>query len=202
MTHVVTFDTAGGSEVASQQVEDGQCAKRPGAPTLDGFEFEGWCLADGADYDFSAPVTTDLALYARWSAKGDPAIAHLVVFETNGGSEVASQVIGDGRCATRPVDDPTRDGYEFAGWYADETLAEEFDFAKAITADVTVYAKWEAVSPDPEPTPDTDTDDGDDQPGGSGKALPSTGDLGSVAALASAAVAGLGALTVGLRRRK
>ena len=230
-THVVTFDTAGGSEVASQTVEDGKCAKEPGTPILDGFEFEGWHLVDGTAYDFSAPVTTDLTLYARWSAKGDPGLAHLVVFETNGGSEIASQTVEDGKCATRPTDDPTRDGYEFAGWYADEDLTEEFDFAKVITADVTVYAKWEAISPEPEPEPEPDPEpdpepspspdpspepapdadaDGDDdagqdeagQPDGSAKALPGTGDPSSVAAAAATAATGVGALVAAVRFRR
>ena len=169
-------------------------------------------------------VTVKLRIAApKADPEPEPVETHVVTFDTAGGSEVASQTVEDGKCATRPATDPTRDGYEFAGWYADESLTEEFDFTKAITADVTVYAKWVAISPEPEPTPspepepepepspspdpspepapDADTD-GDDQPSDSGKALPSTGDLGSVAAAASAAVAGLGALTVGLRRRK
>ena len=68
----VTFDTAGGSAVASQTVLAGECATRPEDPTLEGFDFAGWFTADGEEYDFSTPVTGSLTLYARWTAGGEP----------------------------------------------------------------------------------------------------------------------------------
>ena len=37
---------------------------------------------------------------------------------------------------------PTREGYEFAGWYADSDCANAYDFAKGVFADVTLYASW------------------------------------------------------------
>jgi uncharacterized repeat protein (TIGR02543 family) len=42
---------------------------------------------------------------------------------------------------------PTRDGYDFAGWYTSEdegqTLSDTaFGFDTAITEDITLYAKW------------------------------------------------------------
>lgn len=43
---------------------------------------------------------------------------------------------------------PVRDGYEFAGWYSDSSFAEgsEFTAQTLVTADVTVYAKWEQAA--------------------------------------------------------
>ena len=38
--------------------------------------------------------------------------------------------------------DPTREGYTFAGWYTDEACTEAYDFSAAVTADMTLYAKW------------------------------------------------------------
>ena len=66
---------------------------------------------------------------------------YTVTFETNGGSAVASQTVNSGEKATKPAD-PTKSGFVFDGWYADATFAAAFDFDAAITADVTVYAKW------------------------------------------------------------
>ena len=45
--------------------------------------------------------------------------------------------------------DPTREGYTFAGWYTDEACTEAYDFSAAVTADMTLYAKWvkNAVNP-------------------------------------------------------
>ena len=69
---------------------------------------------------------------------------YTVTFETGDGSAVEAQTIAHGEKANRPAD-PVRDKYSFEGWYADEALAEAFDFDKAITEDLTVFAKWEPV---------------------------------------------------------
>lgn len=72
-TFTVSFDTAGGSKVASQKVRDGAKASRPADPTRSGHSFDGWYKGD-AKYDFSTPVTADLTLTARWRAKAAPVV--------------------------------------------------------------------------------------------------------------------------------
>ena len=67
-----------------------------------------------------------------------------VTFETNGGSAVAAQEVTYGGKAVKPAD-PTRAGYTFAGWYQDATFAAAFDFNTAVTADITIYAKWNII---------------------------------------------------------
>ena len=68
-----------------------------------------------------------------------------VTFVSNGGTEVESKTVTNGEKASKPAD-PTRDGWNFAGWYtkdADGTwAAEPFDFNTAITDDMTLYARW------------------------------------------------------------
>ena len=41
---------------------------------------------------------------------------------------------------------PTKTGFEFDNWYTAKTGGEVFDFDKEVTGDVTVYARWTAVS--------------------------------------------------------
>lgn len=65
-----------------------------------------------------------------------------VVFESNGGSEVAPQGVEPGGLVVEPQD-PTKDGYTFAGWYSDETLTTEYDFSTPVTSDLTLYADWD-----------------------------------------------------------
>ena len=60
--YTVTFNTNGGSEVESQQVEEDFCATMPDAPTKDGYTFDGW------DYDFTKPVKSDIVISAKWTA--------------------------------------------------------------------------------------------------------------------------------------
>lgn len=63
--YTVSFDSAGGSSVAAQQVEELEKASEPKAPTKKGYEFEGWYLGDKL-YDFNTAVTGDLTLTAHW----------------------------------------------------------------------------------------------------------------------------------------
>lgn len=66
----VAFNSNGGSACDTKFVAatDGKLVK-PADPTRDGYTFGGW-YTDGActqAYDFSAPVTADLTLYAKWT---------------------------------------------------------------------------------------------------------------------------------------
>lgn len=69
------------------------------------------------------------------------ALPHTVTFNTGEGSAVDSQVVADGAKAIKPAA-PKRDGYEFAGWYADAGLKSPYDFSTSVTKDLTLYAKW------------------------------------------------------------
>lgn len=65
----VTFDTQGGSAVASQSVGYGELLAPPEQTVRPGYAFVGWSTApDGAPlWDFSADTVTDtLTLYALW----------------------------------------------------------------------------------------------------------------------------------------
>lgn len=68
-----------------------------------------------------------------------------VTFDSNGGSEVANQTVREGEKAVEPTA-PTKDGYTFGGWYTDSALTERFSFNTVITANITLYAKWNAPS--------------------------------------------------------
>lgn len=68
-SHTVTFDSNGGSAVASQTVDDKAKAKEPTAPTRSGWTLEGWYL-DGTKYDFNTPVAQDITLKAGWRKTG------------------------------------------------------------------------------------------------------------------------------------
>ena len=67
--------------------------------------------------------------------------AHRVKFDTQGGSSIGDQTPASGSTVAKPAD-PTRDGYTFAGWYTDEACTKAYDFSAAVTADMTLYAKW------------------------------------------------------------
>ena len=64
-----------------------------------------------------------------------------VSFETGEGSKVDFQTTSAGNVVTKPAD-PTREGYAFGGWYTDAACTKAYDFATAVTSDMTLYAKW------------------------------------------------------------
>ena len=71
-----------------------------------------------------------------------------VSFSAGEGSKVDFQTTAANGSIAKPAD-PTREGYTFAGWYTDEACTEAYDFSVAVTADMTLYAKWikNAVNP-------------------------------------------------------
>ena len=68
-SHTVTFDSNGGSAIASQAVDANAKAKKPADPTRPGWVFDGWYL-DGTKYDFNTPVAQDITLKAGWRKTG------------------------------------------------------------------------------------------------------------------------------------
>ncbi|WP_419086201.1 DUF4430 domain-containing protein [Slackia isoflavoniconvertens] len=64
-----------------------------------------------------------------------------VSFNTGEGSKVDFQTTAANGSVTKPAD-PTREGYTFAGWYTDAACTKAYDFATAVTSDLTLYAKW------------------------------------------------------------
>lgn len=60
-----------------------------------------------------------------------------ITYESNGGSEVASQKTHELKYIT-----PSKEGYVFAGWFKDAELENEYLFDESINEDITLYAKW------------------------------------------------------------
>ncbi len=139
-THTVTFDAAGGTGVAAQTVVKGGYAYVPTAPTRDGYTFVAWTL-DGVDYDFSAPVTQDIVLVARWKSHGPYTVTYLDA----DGSELSSETVEMNGTATQP-DDPVREGYSFIYWTWN---GEEYDFSNPVTQDLTLVAYYQQDSTEP-----------------------------------------------------
>ena len=137
----VTFNSNGGSDVDSQDVEHGKKVSKPADSIKDGYVLEGWYkdaeLEEPWDFDTDT-VTEDITLYANWTE----IIIHEVTFDSNGGSAVDSQDVEHGNLAEEP-EDPTKDGYVLEGWYKDAELEEPWDFdTDTVTEDTILYAKW------------------------------------------------------------
>lgn len=131
--HVGSYGTA----PASQTVDAGKKFTRPADPVDSRAIFQGWYTDENytTAYDFGSAVETDLNLYAKWKD------GYRVVFQTAYGTPPAEQKVALNGKATKPAD-PTATGYIFKGWYTSQLYTAEFDFNTPITADTTLYAKW------------------------------------------------------------
>lgn len=140
-TATVTFNSRNGSPVTPQKVNVGETANVPTPPTRNGYAFDKWCTDyDGTiEFDFNTPITSNITLYAAWKKTCN------VVFDTNGGSEVATQIVNVGDLAVYPMT-PKKENYAFAYWCADSTLQNVYDFSTPVTGDVTLYAFWVQLS--------------------------------------------------------
>lgn len=142
-TQTVTFMKDSKTTYDTSVVKKGNTVGVPAEPINDGYSFAGWYtdVKCTTAYDFNLPVNTDITLYAKWLAK------YTVSFDTDCGSTVETQTVVTGDKATIPTSTPTKKGYNFVGWYTDNTYTTEFDFENTIITDnTTIYAKFEDAS--------------------------------------------------------
>ena len=104
-SYTITFDTAGGSEIAPITQDYGTQIAAPADPTRKGYTFIGW--------DKAIPATMpaeNITVTAKWKVN-----SYTITFDTAGGSEIAPITQDYGTQIAAPAD-PTREGYTFIGW--------------------------------------------------------------------------------------
>ena len=135
----VTFDSNGGSDVASQSYTIEKGIDSFTMPTKSGYSFSGWFDEDGNKIE-SIPnnKTGNRTLKAKWET-----VPYDVTFDSSGGSDVASQSY----TIEKGIDSfptPTKLGYKFLGWYdEDGTKTESIPDGK--TGDRTLTARWKLI---------------------------------------------------------
>lgn len=65
-----------------------------------------------------------------------------VKFNSNNGSEIVTVKVRENDKVEKP-EDPTKEGYSFAGWYYNDEL---FDFNTLVKHDITLQAEWEELN--------------------------------------------------------
>ena len=122
--YTITFDTAGGSDIAPITQDYGTAIVAPADPTREGYTFIGW--------DKAIPATMpaeNVTITAKWKVN-----SYTITFDTAGGSAVAPITQNYGTAITAPTN-PTREGYTFIGW--DKAIPTTMP-----AENVTVTAKW------------------------------------------------------------
>jgi len=149
-SHVVSFDSKGGSAVSPSSFVTGGNISAPTAPTRTGYTFTGWAATDGGATEtlpYSPGTIGAVTLYAVWSAN-----TNTVTFKSNfvGGPVDTTQSITTDAETALTANTFTRSGFSFAGWHttASGTGGTNFTNSQAVTltAGLTLYAKWTAGS--------------------------------------------------------
>ena len=122
--YTITFDTAGGSEIAPITQDYGTAVTAPEPPAKPGYTFTGWNPALPA----TMPAE-NLTVTAQWTVN-----QYTITFDTAGGSAIAPITQDYGTAITAPAA-PTREGYTFTGW--DKTIP-----ATMPAGDMTITAQW------------------------------------------------------------
>ena len=125
--YTITFDTAGGSEIAPIIQDYGTNIAAPADPTREGYTFIGW--------DREIPTTMpaeNMTVTAQWEID-----RYTITFDAAGGSEIASITQDYGTQITAPAD-PTREGYTFIGWDRDIPVTMPAE-------NITITAKWKDI---------------------------------------------------------
>ena len=148
-TYTLTFDTT----VEGLTVEDVSVTFAAAVPALpvperEGYTFLGWWDADGDKFEAGAPYNTvgDTALTARWEQITFTVTA--VVGYDGGEDKIVPDVaygttIGE---VLETIGYVSRPGYKQPDWYLDAEFANEVDEDAKLTAETSIYAKWEAMT--------------------------------------------------------
>ncbi|MBB1536804.1 MAG: InlB B-repeat-containing protein [Bacteroidia bacterium] len=145
-THVVTYMANGGkfadgSERMGVEVENGKLANRPTDPEKVGYAFTGWNL-NGAEYDFTKPVTSDIELEAQWEENASSwCTVHFMALGGEPQPEV--QNLQKGEKAQEPALNPAKEGFTFKGWTKNGAA---YNFADPVTESIVLKAKWQVNS--------------------------------------------------------
>ena len=152
-TVTVTFDGNGGTLAtpATVTVKSGEAVAKPTTdPTREGYDFTGWFTDKECKtaYVFTTPVTAPTTLYAGWKVKETTPADVTVTFDGNGGTLAtpATVTVKSGEAVAKPATDPTREGYDFTGWFTDKECKTAYVFTTPVTAPFTLYAGWKETS--------------------------------------------------------
>ncbi len=132
----VTFKN-GDETLKSETVINGQVVSKPENPTQANKVFKGWYSDSdfSVEYNFEAPITANTTLFAKWENE------YVVTFK-NGEETLKSETVISGQVVSKP-ENPTQANKVFKGWYSDSDFSVEYNFEAPITANTTLFAKWE-----------------------------------------------------------
>ena len=144
----ISFDTHGGTPIASFKRNDGEAIGTIPETTKENYEFVGW-FAEFSNDEYSVPVdsttlvTGDMTLHAKWNQVA----TYEVTFDANGGTingESTFKIDVNTGSTINEEDYPEAifTGKYFDEWYTEPELTNVFDKSTPITSAITLFAGW------------------------------------------------------------
>ena len=139
ITYTVTFDAAGGEAVDTIEFTIESETLELKSTTRKGYDFVGWFTAEDKELtEVVSGTTGNIALVAKWEAN-----THKVEYVLDGGVNAEANPSEFAYDEEVALEDATKVGYTFKGWYSDAELKEPVaKIALNTDADVKLYAKW------------------------------------------------------------
>ena len=136
----LTINTNEGTAIAPIITPATLPIESPAEPTREGYRFDGYFCETTFEnaFAFADGITEDTTIYVKWVKVWN------VTINPNNGEEATVVVVDENTNYSIPSF--VNPGSVLQGWFTTETFADgsEYVNGSAITADVTVYAKWEA----------------------------------------------------------
>ena len=145
--YTITYETNGGtntpSNPTSYDITSADIILK--GASLEGYDFVGWYY----DMAYTKPCdkipagsTGDIKLYAQYDLE-----RYEINYQLDGGKNAKNNPKDFNKDESVALEDPSKNGYTFKGWYKDRNFSEEFTgINKGTTGIVTVYAKWEIIT--------------------------------------------------------
>lgn len=138
----IIFETNGGSLIESYTIKKGDDTTMPEDPTKEGYRFDGWYV-DNVTFNDSAAldnkfISSNITLYAKWIK------VYTIGFITDVGDSIDNIILDENYPLVLPTVD-TITGHTFLGWYYDAEYENAYDSELAITDNINLYAKWDAI---------------------------------------------------------
>lgn len=105
-------------------------------PTREGYEFDGWFMDDEYTKPFAVgtkPTGSEIHIYAKWKT----AVYDVFIYDQDEEYQRYSFVYNK----VPVLSEPTKEGYEFDGWYLDDKFLNRYTPSK-LKSDLKLYVNW------------------------------------------------------------
>lgn len=141
--YMITLNANGGEVERTEYEYDVEKSLVLPTPTKEGYSFDGWFETE----NFTGEATMRLEVgsngnkiyYAKWTA------CYRITYYLDGATnstENPASIRADGAVSLKPL---VKEGYNFLGWYKEETFVNKIESLSGVTEDAELYARFEAI---------------------------------------------------------